>query len=167
MSDEQVNDSTFSRLFVLMILAMTVMTIIIVILAVFAADDVTTRLDERSDIENTAAVGQRLAPVGEFSSSASQGAVAPAADTEPVILTGVEAYASCGACHDAGVAGAPLFADKAAWADRVGQGIETLYTHAIEGFQGSAGYMPAKGGNMSLSDESVKAAVDYMVEAVQ
>ena len=166
MSDEHMNDSTFGRLFVLMILAMTVMTIIIVVLAIFAADDVTTRLDERSDIENTAAVGQRLAPVGEFSSSPSEGAVTPVV-AEPVVLTGAEAYASCAACHDAGVAGAPLFADKAGWADRVGQGIETLYTHAIEGFQGSAWYMPAKGGNMSLSDESVKAAVDHMVEAVQ
>ncbi len=165
MSDEHMDDATFGRLFILMILTMTVLTIIIVVLAVYASGDVNARLDERSEIENSAAVAERLAPVGEFSAVA--GAPVAVAAAEPVVLSGAEAYASCGSCHDAGIAGAPVLGDTAAWADRVSQGIETLYTHAIDGFQGSAGYMPAKGGNMSLSDESVKAAVDYMVEAVQ
>lgn len=70
---------------------------------------------------------------------------------------------SCFACHAAGVAGAPKLGDKAAWAPRIAQGNETLYTHSIKGFQGKAGMMPPKGGNMSLSDADVKAAVDYMV----
>lgn len=70
---------------------------------------------------------------------------------------------SCFACHAAGVAGAPKLGDKAAWAPRIAQGNETLYTHSIKGFQGKAGMMPAKGGNVSLSDADVKAAVDYMV----
>jgi cytochrome c5 len=69
----------------------------------------------------------------------------------------------CMACHAAGVAGAPKFGDKALWAPRIAQGMDTLYTHSIKGFQGKAGLMPPKGGNMSLSDADVKAAVDYMV----
>jgi cytochrome c5 len=71
--------------------------------------------------------------------------------------------ASCMACHAAGVAGAPKLGDKANWGPRIAQGNDTLYTHALKGFQGKAGMMPPKGGNMSLKDEDVKAAVDYMV----
>lgn len=70
---------------------------------------------------------------------------------------------TCIACHGAGVAGAPKFGDKAAWSARIAQGKDTLYTHAINGFQGKAGVMPAKGGNLALKDEDVRAAVDYMV----
>jgi cytochrome c5 len=67
------------------------------------------------------------------------------------------------ACHAAGVAGAPKLGDKAAWAPRIAQGADTLHTHAIKGFQGKAGMMPPKGGNMGAKDEDVKAAVDYIV----
>lgn len=70
-------------------------------------------------------------------------------------------------CHGAGVAGAPKVGDKAAWEPRVAQGKDTLYKHAIEGFSGQAGMMPAKGGNPSLSDDQVKAAVDFLVSKVQ
>lgn len=67
--------------------------------------------------------------------------------------------ASCVACHSTGAAGAPKLGDAAAWAPRVKQGAPTLYTSAIKG----KGAMPAKGGNPSLADADVKAAVDYMV----
>lgn len=70
---------------------------------------------------------------------------------------------ACTACHGAGIAGAPKSGDKAAWAPRIAQGKPTLYEHAIKGFQGKGGVMPAKGGNASLSDDDVKAAVDYMI----
>ena len=70
---------------------------------------------------------------------------------------------ACSACHSAGIAGAPKSGDKAAWAPRIAQGKETLYKHAVAGFQGKGGVMPAKGGNASLSDAEVKAAVDYMI----
>ena len=70
---------------------------------------------------------------------------------------------ACFACHGTGAAGAPKTGDKAAWADRIKQGNDTLYEHAIKGFKGSKGLMPAKGGRANLSDAEVKAAVDYMV----
>ena len=72
----------------------------------------------------------------------------------------------CMGCHAGGVAGAPKFGDKAAWADRLKQGQPTLYEHAIKGYQGKAGVMPAKGGS-AASDEEVKAAVDYITAAVK
>lgn len=71
--------------------------------------------------------------------------------------------ASCAVCHSPGVAGAPKSGDKAAWAPRIAQGKDTLYKHAIGGFQGKGGVMPAKGGNTTLSDADVKSAVDYMI----
>jgi cytochrome c5 len=80
------------------------------------------------------------------------------------VAKGEEIYKqTCFACHAAGVAGAPKLSDKAAWDPRIAQGIDTLYTHSLKGFQGKAGMMPPKGGNMTLSDADVKAAVDYMV----
>ena len=74
---------------------------------------------------------------------------------------------ACFACHGTGAAGAPKLGDKAAWAPRIKQGKETLYKHAIVGFKGSTGVMPAKGGRTDLSDADVKAAVDYMVAQSQ
>lgn len=79
--------------------------------------------------------------------------------------TGKKLYESaCAVCHAAGIAGAPKLGDKAAWADRIKQGNNLLYEHAIKGFQGKTGFMPPKGGS-SAPDEEVKAAVDYMVGA--
>ena len=73
---------------------------------------------------------------------------------------------ACVACHGAGIAGAPKFGDKAAWAPRIKQGSAVLYEHAIKGFQGKAGMMPPKGGS-SAPDDEVKAAVDYMGSAAK
>ena len=70
---------------------------------------------------------------------------------------------TCAMCHAAGVAGAPKPGDKEAWAPRIAQGNDTMYKHALEGFTGDHGMMPARGGNPKLTDEEVKAAVDFMV----
>jgi cytochrome c5 len=92
----------------------------------------------------------------------------PAAAGATADLSGEEVYKqACVACHGAGVAGAPKLGDKAAWAERVAQGPDTLHQHAIAGYQGKAGFMPAKGGRTDLSDQSVKNAVDYMVQAAK
>lgn len=74
---------------------------------------------------------------------------------------GEEAYAkACAACHDQGVAGAPKLGDKAAWEPRIKQGMDALYTVGLNGKPGTG--MVAKGGNASLPDADVRAAVDYM-----
>lgn len=70
---------------------------------------------------------------------------------------------ACFACHNLGVAGAPKIGDKEAWTPRIAQGMDVLKQHSIEGFSGSTGYMPPKGGRTDLSDDEVKAAVVYMV----
>lgn len=71
--------------------------------------------------------------------------------------------ATCSACHGAGIAGAPKAGDKAAWGPRIAKGKDTLYDHALHGFTGTSGVMPAKGGRTDAPDDLVKQAVDYMV----
>lgn len=66
---------------------------------------------------------------------------------------------TCTACHTTGVAGAPKLGDKAAWAPRIKQGMDTLVQSATKG----KGAMPPKGGNGSLSDADLRAAIEYMV----
>ena len=162
MSDANMSDGTFNRLFIIMIIAMIALTAILMVVAVEVSVDVTERLDAQSEAENSNNIAQRIAPVGQMAAAGVISAVVPEANAQE--LSGEEVYtSSCAACHDAGIAGAPKTGDAAAWSARIAQGNDTLYSHAIQGYQGSAGFMPAKGGNAALSDDNVKAAVDYMV----
>jgi cytochrome c5 len=93
-------------------------------------------------------------------------APAPAPEPAPVAenVVGKKVYGSvCSMCHAAGVAGAPKPGDKADWGPRIAQGKDTLYKHALEGFTGAKGMMPARGGGSALTDDELKAAVDHMV----
>ncbi|WP_092401286.1 MULTISPECIES: c-type cytochrome [Candidatus Ichthyocystis] len=75
--------------------------------------------------------------------------------------TGDKVYGKvCAVCHAAGIAGAPRFGNKEDWKKHK-KPIEELYKHAINGY----GVMPPKGGNSSLTDDEVKAAVDYMIKS--
>ncbi len=102
----------------------------------------------------------------EASAPAAQAAATPAAP--PVVADNAAGKSvfnkSCALCHAAGVAGAPKPGDKADWAPRIAQGNDVLYKHALEGFTGSKGQMPARGGNATLPDADVKLAVNYMVD---
>lgn len=119
-------------------------------------------------------VAAGLAACGQ-KESAAPAAAAPAAAPAPAApapvaenTIGKKVYGStCALCHGSGVAGAPKSGDKADWGTRIAQGNDTLYKHAIEGFTGAKGMMPARGGGASLSDDEVKAAVDYMVALSQ
>ena len=80
------------------------------------------------------------------------------------VVDGKKVYEStCITCHGAGVANAPKFGDKKAWAIHLMHGTDHLYENALKGL----GAMPPRGGNLTLSDAEVKAAVDYMVKAVK
>ena len=109
-----------------------------------------------------AAVGQINTAQAQSSTTTTQVAVTEAA------VDGQKVYQSaCIACHGAGVAGAPMVGNAAAWAARIAAGSDSLYANAINGLVGSSGVMPAKGGNSSLSDAEVKAAVDHIVSQSQ
>jgi len=70
---------------------------------------------------------------------------------------------SCAACHASGIAGAPKLGDQLQWKTRLAKGAKVLYANALNGVSSSIGVMPAKGGNPSLSETEVKAAVDYIL----
>ena len=120
-------------------------------------------------------VGTLIAPVGEVrlpgeenAADAEQEAVAATSAPVATRLTGTQVYnQACLACHGAGIAGAPVLGDVDGWTARIAQGRDVLLDHAINGYQGSAGYMPPKGGRTDLSDEEITDAVDFMVAESQ
>lgn len=122
----------------------------------------------RSAVLSTgSSVAERIKPVGQVGVASAETQRQPvkiAVAASPPGRDGQQVYqASCVACHGAGIAGAPKLDDKGQWAKRIAKGVDTLYASAVNGVQGSAGAMPAKGGNPALSDAEVRAAVDYMV----
>ena len=117
-----------------------------------------------SDSGTPAAPAAAPAPAPVAAAPAPVAAAPAPAPAAPVNAAGEGVYKKvCALCHSSGVAGAPKPGDKADWEPRIAQGDETLYKHAIEGYTGSKGMMPARGGGASLTDDEVKAAVDYMV----
>jgi len=63
---------------------------------------------------------------------------------------------SCGGCHNNM---APKLGDKEKWAPLIKEGNDKLVASAIKG----KGGMPPKGGAAALSNDDIKAAVEYMV----
>jgi cytochrome c5 len=102
-------------------------------------------------------IAKRLKPVGEV-------AIGEAKPDAGGVVDGKKIYEGlCQACHGTGAAGAPKAGDKGAWGPRIAQGKDTLFKHALGGYTGKSGTMPAKGGNPALSDEEVKAAVEHLI----
>ncbi len=75
-------------------------------------------------------------------------------------------HRACVACHGAGLVGAPELGDRDAWMPRIAQGRAVLLQHALLGFKGETGVMPAKGGHGYLAEAEVAAALDYMLDTV-
>ncbi len=130
--------------------------------SVILAFAMVAQASEKSD----KAIAERLKPAGdvciEGDPCASEVVAAAAASSGP--RSGEDIYkASCTACHDSGVAGAPKFGDAAGWEPHIAKGIDTLHTNAVNGINA----MPPKGTCADCSDEEVHAAVDYIVEAIK
>ena len=105
---------------------------------------------------STGAAAQQAASAAAAAKAASQVAYGGTTDGS-VIFNNL-----CTGCHTSGAGGAPTL-DQAHWAARLPKGKDTLHKHAIEGFTGTSGVMPAKGGNPALTDEQVIATVDWML----
>ena len=169
-------DRAFLKSFAGLIVALVALTVVLFVVAQIIGGKPSKTVEATADAK---AVAERIKPVGELtvgavqaakvaatssSSNAVMDAIIPTANAAGADDHGKKIYdTTCMACHAAGVAGAPKLGDKAAWAPRIAQGMDTLHTHALKGFQGKAGMMPPKGGNMGAKDEDIKAAVDYMV----
>ncbi len=116
------------------------------------------------------------APAPEAIAPAAEAPAAPAAEAAAPAAGGTVASSeqgksvfnkTCALCHAAGVAGAPMPGNKDDWGPRIAQGMDTLYKHALEGYTGAKGMMPARGGAATLSDDEVKEAVNHMVSLSQ
>ena len=166
-------DQKFFDLYSLTIGVLALVMVGLFVLA-FNMSNLTQGVFTAESAEYQAAVAGRLKPFGEVYLSgdevdASAPQVSQIETPEPVetALSGPQVYnEACNICHGAGVGGAPMLSDSANWAPRIAQGNDVLYQHAIEGFTGSAGFMPAKGARADLSDQEVTDAVDYMLSQV-
>jgi cytochrome c5 len=164
------HDRKFFDTFMLVLGILLGITVGLIILARIIASQSTDAHKVTDPVYQQEVLG-RIAPVGRVAvAGQDNSALETPATAEPVAaaedLPGEAVYnQACVACHGAGIAGAPKLGDKAAWAPRIAQGDETLRTHALQGFQGKAGFMPPKGGRTDLSDQSVINAVDYIVAA--
>ncbi len=170
----QHDDSVFVKNFSLVLLGLLVIGLSAFVLAKVVNDGAQNTYGPR------AAAAATVAPVGALNTGSAavsvEGAktgaeVASATATAPSAADssdpGKATYSKvCFACHAQGIAGAPKFGDVAAWETRIAQGRETLVQHALGGYTGQAGMMPARGGNPTLTDAEVGAAIDYMVAAV-
>ena len=112
-------------------------------------------------VANDDEVKARVAPVGTTCMQGEECAAAPAPAAAAGPKSGKDVYTGfCTTCHGAGVMGAPKMGTAADWAPRIAKGLDTLHTHAINGFNA----MPPKGMCAACSDDEIKAAVDYMVD---
>lgn len=168
---------TPSQLITVVVAAFVFPVLILLMLGRLAAVGLSSNQDNPA--YSDAAVAARLKPEGTFrlagdtpepgtqpTSTPATGAATsavPAADVSGPDKAKAIYTASCAACHVSGAAGAPKLGDMAAWAPRIKAGNKSLYNSAIKGKNA----MPPKGGNASLSDEDVKAAVDYMLSQVK
>jgi cytochrome c5 len=108
----------------------------------------------------------RVAVAGQDNSALTIAPVSASATAAVAVVleNGAQVYeAACKACHEIGLAGAPKAGDHTAWQPRIAQGKATLYQHAVQGFTGKTGTMPAKGGRTDLSDELIHEAVDHIL----
>ena len=181
----------WKQLVVVVVLAFLVPISVIILLSQYVTDvstssdaegsGVLSRIKPVGEVLIEPASGGKSAEAGGASANGAKAAAAPTASaaapatTPAAPATSVAAAAAasakpdgkkiydttCTACHGAGVAGAPKFGDKAAWAPRIKLGIDALHASALKG----KGAMPPKGGNVTLPDADVIAAVDYMVAA--
>lgn len=168
-------DSHFTNTFSLVIGLLVVIAICIFAFARIVASRTQDRqvLEEASydrQVASRLQAPSQVAVAGQDNSAlAIKGAAAQVAAATPAMpKNGAEVFQQvCSVCHGAGIAGAPKAGDKAAWTPRIAEGKATLYEHALKGFQGKTGVMPAKGARPDLSDDLVKQAVDYMVQMDQ
>lgn len=149
---EELDDRGVMRMLLIVVGTLVGFFVLILIIAQMVTGSAGSNMGADKMVE--AATIQRIKPFGEVNIGSAPVVVAGAVD-------GKGTYgSSCAACHASGAAGSPKLGDKGAWTNRIAQGMDTLLDHAINGFKG----MPAKGGNASLSDEAVEAAVEYMVK---
>jgi cytochrome c5 len=166
------SDQSFLRQFSMLIAGLGSLTVLLIIAALI----IYGREPKETNPNLPKQVAARIAPAGAvYAGNTGRAAMAAAQEAAAKAAAAQVAFGGstdgktiydglCHSCHTAGVAGAPKLGNKAAWAPRIAQGIDTLVKHAIEGYHGPDGnFMPPKGGMPSLTDEQVKNTVQWIV----
>ena len=166
-SESHASDKHFFDLFMIVIGGLIAVTFGLFLLSNYIAGQ-TQVVYVLQDAPFQEQVAGNIAPVGGVAVDGDEIADAGEVTTvEPVaeVLSGPQVYnQACLACHGAGVGGAPVMGNAEAWSGRIAQGAAVLTDRVINGYTGTAGYMPPKGGRVDLSDEEIVAAMNYMVE---
>lgn len=165
------HDLVFLKHFSMVILFLMGVTAVLLVFAHYmhgtAPHEVDPRVAQRTQARIRPVAGVYAGETGAAARAAAAQAARAAAASQVAYegtLDGSVVYGNlCSACHGSGAGGAPMLT-QAAWSARVAQGTDTLVKHAIEGYQGQSGLMPAKGGNPALTDEQVAATVKWMVD---
>lgn len=164
MSDQ---DSIFFRNFSFLLAGLVVVTIVLALIGISMQNQLVANVQGEAD---RSAIQALIKPVAEVNTDPNAvlevptEALAAAFDGS---LDGEMIYNNvCMACHTTGAGGAPKLI-AADWDDRMAQGMDTMVKHAIEGFTGQNGLMPAKGGRMDLTDEQVKVTVEFMANNLE
>jgi len=165
------HDQIFVQNFIIILVMLCGMVSIFVILArTLGSDDV--KIAKRRAM----VISQLTQPVGQIkraapnSTTAAGSATVSAGETQAVdenpgkkVFDGL-----CFSCHNSGLPNIPQLGKTEDWVKRIAKGKELLYEHAIKGFTGDSGMaMPAKGGNATLTDDEIRAAVDYMLSGTE
>ena len=167
-------DVQFINLFSLVIGILVAIAVLIFALARSVAGH-TQDVDVFNDPTYQASVQERTAPFGREAIAGQNNAAlkieAPAGAGPsvalPVPANGKDLFEQvCKTCHGPGLVGAPKAGDKTAWVSAIAEGKPLLYQHAVNGFTGTTGTMPPKGGRTDLSDALIKQGVDYMLSLV-
>ena len=166
-------DLDFLKRFSLVIAFLGVVTIGLILLASYLNGLIPAEVSPQAAQREQARIAPEGAVYAGATGAAAQAAAAQAAQAAAAsqvayggTMDGAVIYNNlCTGCHTSGAGGASTL-DPSHWTARIAQGNETLYKHAIEGFTGATGVMPAKGGNPALSDEQVKATVDWMLSQI-
>jgi cytochrome c5 len=165
------NDVEFLKRFSMMIVFLTCLGLCLMTLGYFIGKTQPRDADPTAQARTL----ERIRPVGAVYAGASGAAAAAAAAAQASAASAVTAAYDgtldgsviynklCSACHSTGAGGAPTL-DHGHWDARIAQGIDVLIRHSIDGFTGSAGLMPARGGNPALSDAQAEAAVHWMID---
>lgn len=163
-------DQKFFDMYSIVIGVLAAFALAVLVLSLKMAD-LTQGVYTRDATEYQAAVNARIEPLGQVylsgehhESTGPKVETAAAAAPVATALSGPQVYnEACIACHGAGIGGAPVLGDNAAWSERIAKGNDVLNGNAINGFTG-VGYMPPKGGRVDLSDQEIIDAVSYMVD---
>jgi cytochrome c5 len=145
------SDQSFLRQFSLLIAGLGVLTLVLI----FTAWTIYEHEPKETDPNAAQQLSARIAPNGAVY----------AGNTGRAAMLAAQEAATKAAAAQVAYGGTTVLGNKTMWGPRIAEGLDTLIKHATDGYHGPDGnFMPAKGGNPSLNDAQVKAAVTWIVD---